>query len=103
MRKKILILLGVIGLFGAIALMVLKAHSLEIVHRVVMHSLVQKARPEQSERIQAVFEESLRRATKSGNEDEYLRQLLSLSQRLEKVQQLETEEVRQILEELSER
>lgn len=99
MRRRMLIAMAVVLALGLAALFALRQYSVEIVNAVVANAVVQKA-PQgyPVEQIQEAFGASLRKARQSGTEDRYLTRLERLSQRLEKVQRLESEEVDELLQ-----
>jgi hypothetical protein len=102
MSKRTYIILGVLALLGVISLLVLRSYSLEIVQSVVMNAVIQKAPADFSkERIRQTFARSYFAAVGEGRKSDYLEKLSALSHRLEKIQELETEEVETILENLS--
>lgn len=85
--------------FGLASLVALRHYSLEIVNAVVANAVVQKAPDGYPEaKIEEAFAEGLQRARNSGTKDRYLSRLERVSQRLEKVQWLESDEVDQLLE-----
>jgi len=83
---------------GVLSLWFLKAHSLEIVHAVVVNALVQKA-PEgyDQEKIKRVLNEALARAENQGARERYLEELQTVFHNLEKRQYLETEEMDRLM------
>lgn len=101
MRRRMLIAMALILILGLAALVVLHHYSVEIVNAVVANAVVQKA-PEgyPVRRIRETFAERLNQAERRGTQEQYLFELERLSQRLEKVQWLEADEVDQLLEQL---
>jgi ribosome maturation protein Sdo1 len=99
MRRRMIVAMAVIGLAGLAALTVLRQYSTEIVNAVVANAVVQKA-PDgyPAQRIRQAFEQALEQARRSGRKAEYLGELERLSQRLEKVQILEANEIDDMLE-----
>ena len=100
--KKLLTVLVVVLMAGAFSLWFLKAHSLEIVHAVVVNALVQKA-PEgyDQEKIKRVLNEALARAENQGSRERYLEELQTVFHNLEKRQYLETEEMDRLMRRFS--
>ena len=98
MRRRMLIAMALILVLGLAALISLRHYSLELVNAVVANAVVQKA-PEgySAQTIQEAFAARLRQARESGTKDRYLAQLERISQRLEKIQLLEADEVDQLL------
>jgi hypothetical protein len=101
MSKRTYIILGILALLAVVSLLALKSYSLEIVHSVVMNAVIQKSPPDFSEkRIRQTFARSYADAVAKDRKSEYLDKLSALSHRLEKVQELEFEEVETILDNL---
>lgn len=99
MRRRMLIGMALVVALGLAALIGLRHYSVEIVNAVVADAMVQKA-PEgyPAQKIQKAFAQKLQQVEQSGAKDQYLVQLERMSQRLEKVQWLEADEVDQLLE-----
>lgn len=101
MRKRLALLLAVVILAGAAAMVYLKKNALEMIHAVIVNAVIQKAPEDYSEAsIRSAFERRLEACTTPAEEEAYLDHLKVLSQRLEKVQAMESWEVDQILEEV---
>ena len=99
-RARILLVVAGLGMVGAVWL--LNSYKIDLVHRIVVNALIQKAPPDYpGDHIAGVFETARREAAGSLREQEYLEELLRLSQRLEKVQALTWGQVEEILEGLS--
>lgn len=94
-------LLIILGLAGAGTLLVLRHYSTRMVHAVVVNAVVQRA-PEgyPDQEIRVTFGRRLEKARSEGREEAYIQELMRLSQRLEKIQHLEREEVDDILSEV---
>lgn len=98
MRKGALIVLGVVVLAGLASLILLNRYKTDIIHTTILNAVVQKAPQDYSrERIEKRFQSVLATAEAEGHLDSYLRQLLALAQRLEKIQHLEQSEVDELL------
>ena len=81
-----------------ILVFVARLYTLELIHTVVLNAVIQKAPREYPEqKIREAFARARDRATERDREKQYLEQLLGVSQRLEKVQQLNTQELKEIL------
>ena len=99
LRARARILLVVAGLGILVAFWLLNSYKIDLVHRVVVNAVIQKAPPDYPEdHIARVFQRARKEATESLREQEYLEKLLRLSQRLEKVQSLAPGQVEEILE-----
>jgi len=98
MNRKLLIALLIVLMAGLLSLWLLKAHTVEIIHAVVVNSVIQKA-PEGYDRdtIKEVFDNALIRAEKGGYSDRYLEKLKEVFRSLEKRQYLEREEMDELL------
>ena len=101
MKKSVLIIISLLLLILVGSMLLLRSYRLDLVQNVVVTALIQKA-PENYSRqeIHRTFQAALGRAENRGREQAYLEQLLQVSQRLEKVQQLSQEEIDQLLESL---
>ncbi len=101
MKKSVLIIISLLSLILVASMLLLRFYRLDLVQSVVVTALIQKA-PENYSRqeIHRTFQSALGRAENRGREQAYLEQLLQVSQRLEKVQQLSQEEIDQLLESL---
>ncbi len=99
MRKSVLIIISLLLLILVGAMLLLRSYRLDLIQNVVVTALIQKA-PENYSRqeIKRSFQSALGRAESRGREQAYLEQLLQVSQRLEKVQQLGKAEIDQLLE-----
>ena len=96
-----LLLLVVLGGGCFLALRALDSYKVDLVHRIIVRSVVQKALPEfPVDRIESAFGLAREGLTSDKEEEEYIAQLLRLSQRLEKVQSLTTCQIEQILNDL---
>ncbi len=97
-RARNLLVIAALGILVSVWL--LNSYKINLVHRVVVNAVIQKAPPEYSEdHIELVFERARKKAAESSREQEFLEKLLRLSQRLEKVQSLASDQVDEILEE----
>ncbi len=101
MRKSTIAILGFILLFGVVSLWLLNRYKLPLVQAVVENAVIQKA-PEDFPKaeIRQTFAEYSRLAVQLGREDQYLERLLDASRRLEKVQKLDNQEVRELLSQI---
>lgn len=94
MKKRTLVVLGLVAAVGLAALLLLQIYKLELIHAIVVNAVAQKAPSDYpAESIHSDFEKALRKARREGRQEEFLRQLLTLSQRIEKVQRLSAQEV----------
>lgn len=101
MRKStIVIASGLILVFLAFFLS-LHSYKLELVHTVVVNAVIQKVAKKFPEReIRQAFGAALDRAKREGREESHMQTLLNLSLRLEKIQRLSRDEVREVLDTL---
>ncbi len=98
-RARARILLVVAGLGILVAIWLLNSYKIDLVHRVVVNAVIQKAPPGYpDDHIGRVFQRARKEATAGIGEQEYLEKLVRLSQRLEKVQSLTAGQVEEILE-----
>jgi gamma-glutamyl phosphate reductase len=100
--KKTTILAGAVILVLGIGLMLgLSKYKLPLIHSIVQNAVVQKAPPNYPQaRIRQAFEQNLQKARQMDREDVYLDRLLKASQRLEKIQSLDSKQVDELLMEL---
>ena len=83
-------------------MLVLRFYKLNLVQSVVVTALIQKAPTNYPQKeIHEAFQAAFLVAERQGQEQAYLEQLLQISQRLEKIQQLSQETVKQLLESLN--
>ena len=93
---------GAVILVLGIGLMLgLSKYKLPLIHTIVQNAVLQKAPASYPRaRIRQAFEHNLRKARETDREELYLDRLLTASQRLEKVQSLESKQVDELLAEL---
>lgn len=98
MRKStVVIAFGLILIFLAFFLS-LDSYKLELVNMVVVNAVIQKAADNYPERgIRQAFGAALDSAKREGREKSHMQTLLTLSLRLEKIQLLSRDEVREVL------
>ena len=101
MRTRTIVALAVTLAVGIAALVAFRAYKLRLIHVIVENAVIQKA-PDHypRDRIAAAFDNHLAEAERRDREDVYMDRLLSASQRLEKIQRLENEEMDRLLAEL---
>lgn len=101
LRKGALIVFGVVVLAGLAALLLLNHYKIDMIHAAILNAVVQKAPSDYSRnRIEERFRSVYQQARDQGRVDAYLRRLLALAQRLEKIQHLNRSEVDELLENL---
>lgn len=101
MRKSTLIILALLLGLGVCSLLLLRAYKLDLLHTVVMNAVLQKAPQGYSrEEIREAFRQARRRAEAEEAQEEYVTELLGISQRLEKIQLLNEKDLREFLEQL---
>lgn len=97
-RKRSLIVILVLFAVAISALAALQHYKLPLIHVIVVNAIIQKAPPDYPEAdIHQVFQEVLLKAQRNEREDEYVASMLRLSQRLEKIQKLSSNEVDSLL------
>ena len=83
------------------SMLVIRFYKLNLVQSVVVTALIQKAPTNYPQKeIHEAFQTAFLVAERQGQKQAYLEQLLQISQRLEKIQQLSQEAVKQLLESL---
>ncbi len=101
MKRTTVVAAGVILALGIGLILGLSKYKLVLIHGIVENALVQKAPAGYPEgHIRQVFDANYRKARQMEREGVYLDRLLNVSQRLEKVQKLESGQVDEILLEL---
>lgn len=97
MRKRTFVVL--VMLVGVLlsSLLVLRSFQLDIIHSIVVGAMVDKAPPEAEERIRSAFDGARARARRDRTEQAYLKRLLEISQRLEKSQSIDADQLDEIL------
>ena len=101
MKPTTLIVLCILITLLSASLLLLRSHRLDLVHTVVVNAVTQKAPKDYPvQRVDRAFLQARRQAKKHNREKSYLEQLFRISQRLEKIQSLSEEEVRELLEDL---
>ncbi|MFB3904027.1 MAG: hypothetical protein ACE15E_11285 [Acidobacteriota bacterium] len=101
MKRTTIVAATVILVSGIGLIVALNHYKLALIHVIVENALVQKAPASYPYgRIRQVFEENYRKARRLGRENVYLDRLLKVSQRLEKIQRLESRQVEEVLLEL---
>jgi len=102
MKKTTVIALSALAVAGLGSLLLLQTYKIELIQTIVVNSIIQKA-PDgyPSDQIRVAFVETLTRAQNENKEDDYLAELVIVSQRLEKIQRLDREEVDRLLTEFS--
>jgi len=98
MKRTTIIAAAVIVVLGIGFMLGLNRYKLVLIQTIVENAVIQKAPAGHSqEQIRRAFDEHYRKAGQMDREDEYLDRLLKASQRLEKIQHLESDEVDQLL------
>ncbi len=101
MPKRGLIVLGVVGILGMASLLLLDRYKTEIIHVTILNAVLQKAPANYpQEKIRKRFDEVLHAARETDSVKAHLKRLLSLAQRLEKIQDLDEVAVDLLLENL---
>ena len=98
MHRRTLILVALIAVVGLSSLFWLRSNSVDLVHGVVLSTMLQKLPPDYpSERVESTFAAARREAESMGEQDRYLQALILVAQRLEKRHALKTIEVDEAL------
>ena len=101
MRKSAIITIPLLILIFAGSLLLLRFYKLDLIHTVVVNTVVLKApRGYPEGKIRRTFDAARARAKREDREQDHSEKLLSLSQRLEKIQQLSHDELQELLEAL---
>lgn len=101
MKKSTLYVLVSLILLLSGSVLLLRSYKLDLVHSAVVNAVILKAPPGYpEEEIRRVFSNARERAERRGREEDFLQELLRLSQRLEKIQSLSREELDEIIESL---
>jgi hypothetical protein len=95
-----LAILTVIGVLALSALWIVRAYTLDLVNYVVLHACLHKAPAEiEPQRIQAAFAQAMSAAGSNREaRRRHLERLFAISQKLEKVQQLSSQEALEVLD-----
>jgi hypothetical protein len=102
LTRRARVVLALTTLTALAAFWLLHSYRLDLVHLVVVNATIQKAPPGYpGDRVCAAFGQARAKALRTRRQAEYLEQLLSLSQRLEKVQSLTVSQLDEILLELA--
>lgn len=88
--------------FFAASVAVLRLYQTDLIQSVVVNAMVQKAPPGEEERIRRTFAQARSQARREDRQEEYLRALFAVSQRLEKTQKIDQEQLDEFLELLQE-
>lgn len=100
-KKSTLVILGILLLFFAGSMLLLRYYEVDLIHTIVLNAVLQKA-PEgyPQQEISQVFASARRRAQENDREEAYLEELFTLSRRLEKIQLLSREELEELLDQV---
>lgn len=102
MKTRAIIVIALLLVLFAASLLLIRFYKLELVHIVVLNSVMQKAPSGfPSQAIEQSFTEARERAERQNQEEAYLVKLLRISQRLEKIQHLREEELMLLLKEIN--
>jgi len=99
-KSTIVIICFLLFLLGA-SMVMMRSYELDLIHGVVLNTLIQKGPDNYSNRkVRQTFQAARASAEREGLKEVYLQELFSLSQRLEKVQELNEGEMDEILNSL---
>ena len=102
MLRRLALLTAVLAVLEIVTRFTLKSYSMELEHLVVLNALTQKAPDDYpKQRIFNHFSGCLEEVNANGSHELYMRQLMRISHRLEKVQYLDASEVEHLLAELA--
>jgi len=102
MKRTTIVAAAVILVLGIGLMLGLNRYKLALIQTIVENAVVQKAPTNYPQaQIRRVFDENLRKARQMEREDLYLDRLLKASQRLEKIQRLESNQVDELLLDLA--
>ncbi|MEE8348303.1 MAG: hypothetical protein V3R94_01950 [Acidobacteriota bacterium] len=102
MKKSTVIIIGLLLLMGVASMAIMRSYELDLVHGVVLNTLIQKGPKDFSRQtVQETFRAARAAAEGENLKQAYLDDLFALSQRLEKIQELSREEMDEILDSLN--
>ncbi len=102
MKKSTVIIIGLLLLMGVVSMVIIRSYELDLVHGVVLNTLIQKGPKDFSRQtVQETFRAARAAAEGENLKQAYLDDLFALSQRLEKIQELSREEMDEILDSLN--
>lgn len=102
MKRRTLVILGLMLAFFAASVLLLRLYEVDLVQAVVVNAMVQKSPPSEEERIRSAFAAAHAQSRRQGQKKEYLSKLLQISQRLERTQSIDGQMVEEILAYLEE-
>jgi len=101
MKRTTIVAAAVILILGIGLILGLSRYKLVLIHSIVENAVVQKAPATYPQaQIRQAFDENYSKARRMQRQDQYLERLLEASQRLEKVQRLESSQVDTLLRDL---
>lgn len=89
-------------LFFAASVAILRLYQTDLIEVAVVNAMVQKAPEGEEERIRGAFAQARRQARREDRQDEYLKALMAISQRLEKTQEIDSRQLEELLQLLDE-
>ena len=97
MKKRTLVIIGLMLAFFAASVFFLRLYEVELIQAVVVNAMLQKAPPSEEGRIRRAFAASRAQARREGQKEQYLSKLLQISQRLERTQSVNQQLIEEIL------
>jgi len=101
LKKATVVIICCLLLILVVSMVMMRFYELDLIHGVVLNVLIQKGPENYSNRkVRQTFQVARAGAEREDRKQAYLRELFSLSQRLEKVQELSRDEMDEILDSL---
>ena len=101
MKKATAVIICFLLLMFVASMVMMRFYELDLIHGVVLNTLIQKGPENYSNRkVRQTFQAARAAAKREDRKQAYLQELFSLSQRLEKVQELSRDEMDEILDSL---
>ena len=101
MKKSTLLIICLFFLMLVASVVMMRSYELDLVHGVVLNTLIQKGPGNYSDRkVRETFQSARAAAEREDRRQAYLEELFALSQRLEKIQELSRDEMEEILDSL---
>lgn len=88
--------------FFAASVAMLRLYQTDLIQVAVVNAMVQKAPEGEEARIRRAFSQARREARAQDRQDEYLKALMAISQRLEKTQEIDRQQLDELLQLLDE-
>ncbi len=101
MKKPTVVIICFLLLMFVASVVMMRSYELDLVHGVVLNTLIQKGPANYSnQKVRETFQTAREAAEREDRSQAYLEELFALSQRLEKIQELSRDEMEEILDSL---